>query len=411
MKFELFVAVRYLKAKRKQAVISLITIISIVGVAAGVAALVIALAINRGFRDDLRMRLLGAQAHVQLLAREGRGIKDYLDVVRQASEVDGVIAAAPSVYQELLIQGVRTGVQTGVQLKGVMPEFETRVSQLADNIIEGSLDKFTDAEGVQPIVVGKELASSLGVRLGDRVRAISPETDIVPTGRVNRRQDFEVAAIFSSGLYEYDQKAVYVPIAAAQYLGGRPNMASHIEVKIRDADQAHVVGQAIVDAIGPERVAFTDWTVRYRSIFDALKMERVVMSLTIGLIVMVAALNIVSTLIMMVLEKGRDIAVLMSMGATNRNIRKIFIYQGVIIGVIGTIAGLILGNTISYFAEKYQLVSLPGEVYSISHVPFRPDVIDSVVIAASAVLISFLATLYPSASAARLQPVETLRYE
>jgi len=411
MKFELFVAVRYLKAKRKQAVISLITIISIVGVAAGVAALVIALAINRGFRDDLRMRLLGAQAHVQLLAREGRGIKDYLDVVRQASEVDGVIAAAPSVYQELLIQGVRTGVQTGVQLKGVMPEFETRVSQLADNIIEGSLDKFTDAEGVQPIVVGKELASSLGVRLGDRVRAISPETDIVPTGRVNRRQDFEVAAIFSSGLYEYDQKAVYVPIAAAQYLGGRPNMASHIEVKIRDADQAHVVGQAIVDAIGPERVAFTDWTVRYRSIFDALKMERVVMSLTIGLIVMVAALNIVSTLIMMVLEKGRDIAVLMSMGATNRNIRKIFIYQGVIIGVIGTIVGLILGNTISYFAEKYQLVSLPGEVYSISHVPFRPDVIDSVVIAASAVLISFLATLYPSASAARLQPVETLRYE
>jgi lipoprotein-releasing system permease protein len=406
MKFELFVAIRYLKAKRKQAVISLITFISIVGVAAGVAALVIALAINAGFREDLQKLLLGAQAHVQLIPKGREGIPDYLDLTKQVEGMDGVVAAAPSFYQQVLIHS--EAANKPAILKGVIPEMETKISSLSKIIIKGDLEDFND----YTIVLGDNLANSLGVSVGDRVTVIAPEMTLMPMGAMQRNRGFKVVAIFKSGLFDYDSGWVYVPIAAAQRLFSFGDMASTIEIRVKqsDLDRAPAIGRAIVDKIG-HGLDFTDWISLNKPIFQALNLEKLVMFITIGLIVIVAALNIVATLIMMVLEKSRDIAVLMSMGATPRNIRKIFIYQGVVIGVVGTFFGLILGHGISFFADHYRLIHLPPDVYTIAYVPFHANPLDSVVIAAAAIFISFLATLYPSAAAAKLEPVEALRYE
>ena len=402
MKFEFLVATRYLKAKRKQAVISLITIISIVGVGAGVAALVVALAINAGFREDLQNKLLGAQAHVTLLKQGGIG--DYLDLVRRIEELDGVIAAAPAIHETVLITSPVS--RKGVFLKGIIPEKESEISSLADNIVKGSLSNFTG----DSTIIGQELANQLGTFVGDRLQVISAETTLSPLGPVTRPKTLEVVGIFLSGLYDYDGSWVYVPLEVTQRLGRTGDVVSAIEVKVQDIYQAPALGQRIVETIDPTLQA-TDWVETNQAIFTALRLERLVMFITIGLIVMVAALNIVATLIMMVLEKTRDIAILVSMGATRTNIRRIFIAQGVIIGVIGTAGGLILGHLISYFADKYHLISLAPDVYTIAYVPFKANPSDSVIIAAAAILISFLATLYPSAAAARLEPVETLRYE
>jgi lipoprotein-releasing system permease protein len=404
MKFELLVAIRYLRAKRKQAVISLITVISIIGVAAGVAALIISLAITAGFAEDLQKKLLGSQPHISLLPKGKEGIADYLRITKEVEQLPGVVFAAPAVFQTVLIS---TEVQNkGVVLKGILPEMETRMSALSENMIEGSLKEFTE----NSIIIGKELASSLGTFKGDRVKIVSGETRLTPVGGVPRTRSFQVTGLFSSGLYDYDSSWVYVPIAAAQRLLGLNDVASTIEVKVDDIYQARVIGRRIIDRVGGN-LEFTDWMTMNQSIFQALRLERLVTAITIGLIVLVAALNIVATLIMMVLEKTRDIAILMSMGATKDKIRRIFILQGVIIGVIGTFCGVVVGQTVCYFADKYHLIGLAPDVYTIAYVPFRAEPLDSVIVAVSAVLISFLATLYPSAAASRLQPVEALRYE
>jgi lipoprotein-releasing system permease protein len=404
MKFEFLVAVRYLKAKRKQAVISLITIISVIGVAAGVAALIIALAINAGFREDLQKKLLGAQAHLSLLPKGREGIPNYLEVTKTVEQVPGVVVAAPAVFQTVLIS---SGAQNqGVFLKGIVPEMESKISALSDNIVEGSISDFND----DSIIVGKELATSLGIFKGDRVKILSAETRLTPMGGVPRSRTFEVKALFSSGLYEYDKTWVYVSINAAQRLLGVTDVASVIEVKLNDLYQSKSIGQKIVERLGGN-IDFTDWMTMNQAIFQALRLERLVMFITIGLIVLVAALNIVATLIMMVLEKTRDIAILMSMGATRENVRRIFVLQGVVIGVIGTIFGVAIGQVVCYFADKYHLISLAPDVYTIAYVPFKAQPLDSAIVAAAAILVSFLATLYPSAAASKLQPVEALRYE
>jgi lipoprotein-releasing system permease protein len=405
MKFELLVAVRYLKAKRKQAVISLITVISIIGVAAGVAALIIALAINAGFRADLTKKLLGAQPHVTLQSRDKpRGITDYMRVVQEVQQDPDVIAAAPVVYQTVLLSG--SAGNKGVMMKGVIPDMERRMSALSENMVEGSLKDLRD----DSVIIGKELAKTLGTFKGDHLQIITAETHMTPLGELPRSRVVEVVGLFSSGLYDYDTSWIYVPLPTVQRLLGLGDLVQFVDVKVKDIDQARVVGQRLVDKLG-NNYDFTDWMTLNQSILQALQLEKVVMFITIGLIVLVAALNIVSTLIMMVLEKTRDIAILLSMGATAENIRRIFILQGVIIGVVGTICGVIIGQVICHIADKYHLISLAPDVYTISYVPFRAAPLDSVIVAASAILISFVATLYPSAAASKLQPVEALRYE
>ncbi len=405
MKFELLVAIRYLRAKRKQAVISLITLISVIGVGAGVAALIIALAINAGFREDLQKKLLGAQAHVSLMPRDRvGGIADYMRITQEVEQVPGVVFAAPAVYQTVLISSQSQA--KGVILKGIIPEMESRLSSLSDNMVEGSLKDFHD----NSVIIGKELSKTLGTFKGDHLQVISVETRLTPLGAVPRSRILEVAGLFSSGLYDYDSSWVYVPLSTAQRLFGLGDVVQTIEVNVNDIYQARTIGRKIIDRVGGN-LEFTDWMTMNQSILQALGLERLVMFITIGLIVLVAALNIVATLIMMVLEKTRDIAILMSMGATNDNIRGIFILQGVIIGVIGTVFGVLIGQITCHLADKYHLISLAPDVYTIAYVPFKAAPLDSVIVAASAIIISFLATLYPSAAASKLQPVEALRYE
>jgi lipoprotein-releasing system permease protein len=405
MKFELMVAIRYLKAKRKQAVISLITIISIIGVAAGVAALIIALAINAGFRADLQKRLLGAQAHVSILRKDrAGGISDYMRLTKEIEQVPGVTSAGPAVYQKALIYS--SSQANGVMLKGIIPELESSLSALSANMVDGSLKDFRE----DSIILGKELSKQLGVSKGDKVKVVSIETSLTPLGAVPRYRTFTVSGLFESGLYDLDSTWVYVPLPAAQRLFGLSDEVSTIEVKVNDIDQAKAIGQRIVDRIGGN-FEFTDWMTMNQSIFQALQLERIVTLITIGLIVLVAALNIVATLIMMVLEKTRDIAILMSMGATKDNIRRIFILQGVIIGVIGTVFGVAIGQTVCRIADSYHLIRLAPDIYSIAYVPFKAAPLDTAIVATLAVFISFIATLYPSAAASKLQPVEALRYE
>ena len=404
MRFEFLVAIRYLKAKRKQAVVSLITVISVVGVAAGVAALVIALAINAGFRQDLQEKLLGAQAHITLLKATRDGISDYRSVADQVSRLDGVKAAAPALYQTVLLSS--TVQNRGVWMKGIVPKLEAARSDVLNTLVEGSIDDFKD----NSILIGEELAQHLGSFVGDRLRILSAETRLTPAGPAPLSRFVEVVGIFNSGLYEFDSGWVYVALGNAQRLSRVGDVASSIEVQVEDLDETDTLGPRILSALDQD-LEYTDWKTQNTAIFQALQLERLVMIITIGLIVIVASLNIVVTLVMMVMEKTRDIAVLMSMGATEENIRRVFIAQGVIIGVVGTAIGLVVGNIAAYVADAYRLVSLAPDVYSIAYVPFKLSSIDSAIVATAAILISYLATIYPSRAASKLQPVEALRYE
>jgi lipoprotein-releasing system permease protein len=459
MRFELFVATRYLRAKRRQAFIGIITGISILGVAAGVASLIVALAVNNGFRQDLQARLLGSTAHISLLRVESDGMRDWRPLLEKLSKQPHVVAAAPAIYEQVLIsRGPRA---RGAVLKGMLPQYERKVSDLLKTVTAGSAAaleeepasgtgsveepkstakasstataagegaRSTQAEspddlaGVQqrvaampPIILGKDMAEEIGATVGSVVLVTSPQGELTPFGMVPKYIRFHVAGIFNSGFFDYDSSWAFIRLSDAQRLFGLGDVISVIQFKIDDiylaGDVARALEQAADLSSGSHGFMATSWMEQNKPLFRALRLERVVTFITIGLIVFVAALNILISLIMMVMEKTKDIAVLMSLGTKKAQIRRVFIAQGVLIGVIGTAIGLVLGYAISWAGGHYHFISLSPEVYSIDYVPFAPRLIDGVIVALVSIGISFVATIYPSWSAARILPAEALRYE
>ncbi len=409
MRFEFFVAMRYLKAKRRQAAISVITVISVIGVMAGVCALVVALAINNGFREELESKLLGATSNINLIRSQGDGIQHYNELTARLSKLPHVVAAAPAIYEEVLISSRQRA--SGVVLKGVEPEREVKVADLLDHLTEGSLkglaETFPDAD---PIIIGKGLAKSLGVFVGDTVMVTSPQGTLTPFEVVPKFRHFRVVGVFDSGFYDFDQTWAFTNLNAAQRLFDLQNVASVIEFKLDDVYRADAVATAIRKDAGAG-FATTTWMDQNHSLFSALRLERLVTILTIGLIVLVAALNIFIALVMMVMEKNRDIAVLRSMGAKKKQIWTVFTLHGLLIAAVGTILGLVLGYGTSWLGQHYQLIPLQADIYGLSAVPFHPRPWDGLWIALAALAVSFLATLYPSLAATKLDPAEILRYE
>ena len=456
MRFELFIATRYLRAKRRQAFIGIITGISIVGVAAGVASLIVALAINNGFRQDLQERLIGSTSHVSLLRIADDGIKDWPQLFERLSKQPHVVAAAPAIFEQVLIsRGPRA---RGAVLKGMIPSYERKVGDLLNSVKEGSASALEENEpgkdhagtaaspvsgaeqpapnlsngavdgspvadsadslaGIQarvaampPIILGKDMADNLGATVGSVVLVTSPQGELTPFGMVPKYSRFRVVGIFSSGFFDYDSSWAFTRLSDAQRLFGLGDLISVIEFKVDDIYKAGEVSRQLEDAAGKGFMT-TNWMEQNQALFHALRLERLVTFITIGLIVFVAALNILISLIMMVMEKTKDIAVLMSMGTRKSQVRNVFIAQGVLIGVIGTAIGLLLGYAISYAGGHYHMISLSPEVYSIDYVPFAPRLMDGLLVALVAIGVSFVATLYPSWSAGRTLPAEALRYE
>ena len=451
MRFELFIATRYLRAKRRQAFIGVITGISVLGVAAGVASLIVALAVNNGFRQDLQARLLGSTADISVLRVESDGIHDWRPLLEKLSKQPHVIAAAPAIYEQVLIsRGPRA---RGAVLKGMLPQYERKVSDLLNSVNLGSagaLDeparlqgtdpnsnsstnsnstaadrsvRSTQAEspddlaGVQqrvaampPIILGTDMAAGIGATVGSVVLVVSPQGELTPFGMVPKYIRFRVAGIFNSGFFDYDSSWAFIRLADAQQLFGLGDVISVIQFKIDDIYQAAEVAHELEQAAG-QGFMTTNWMEQNKPLFRALRLERVVTFITIGLIVLVAALNILISLIMMVMEKTKDIAVLMSLGTKKKQIRRVFIAQGVLIGLIGTAIGLVIGYAISYAGGHYHFISLSAEVYSIDYVPFAPRLTDGIIVALVSIGVSFVATIYPSWSAARILPAEALRYE
>jgi lipoprotein-releasing system permease protein len=409
MRFPLFVALRYLRAKRRQAAISIITVISVIGVMAGVAALVIALSVNNGFRIDLEQKLLGAMANVNLVRPQGNSIDDYDRLTERLARVPGVAAAAPALYEQVLISNQQRA--QGVVLKGIEPRREVQVGDLLRKLKAGSLaglrKTFPNAD---PIIIGDQLADQLGASVGSLLMVVSPQGALTPLGIVPKYSYFRVVGIFNSGFYDFDSGWVFTNLQAAQRLFDLSNVVGVIEFRIDDVDLARSEAAIIRRAAG-KGFDTTTWMGQNHSLFSALRLERLVTILTIGLIVLVAALNILITLAMLVMEKNGDIAILMSMGAKPKQIWTIFTLHGLLIGSAGTALGLAFGYSAAWVANRFQLIHIPADVYALSYVPFHSRPWDGVWISAIALGASFLATLYPSLSASRLQPAEILRYE
>ena len=433
MRFELFIAARYLRAKRRQAVVGVITVISVVGVAAGVASLIIALAITNGMRRDLQERLVGSTSHVDLMRVAGDGIRDWRPLLARLSRAPHVTAAAPGLYGQVLIsRGARSG---GALVKGVIPKDEETVGDLLQSVVQGSagaLEPIGDVEthvpksgpqnrapdalaapsvqAVPPIVIGQDLAETLGAKVGDGVLVTSPQGELTPLGLVPKYQRFEVVGIFRSGFYQYDSSYAFTRLGDAQRLFSEPDLISVISFKVDDLYHADRIGRTIEAMAGPG-FETTNWMEQNQELFRALKLEQVVTFIVLALIVCVAALNVMIALTMMVMEKTRDIAVMMSFGVRADQVRKIFLLQGLLISVIGTIVGLIVGYGLSWVGGHYQFIRLDAAVYSIDHLPFAPKVWHAVLVGAVSLGVSLIATLYPSGSAAKVLPAEALRYE
>jgi len=407
--FEFYVALRYLRARRKQAVVSFVTVISIIGVAAGVAALIIALSLSTGFLEEFQERILAVTSHVNILGTGGAVISDYEKIIEMIEGENEVVSVSPTTYgQSLLESRLR---QEPAILKGIDPSRREVVKELLDNLTEGDLNGFGEVGTPSPIVLGHDLAAALGVSVGDFIRSYVLRGELSPIGRMPRSRTFHVQAIFNSGLWEYDANWALIPLAASQeFLNLKGNECSALEFRIKDIDRAPEVAQKLKSLVGPGYVT-TTWIELNRPLFSALKLEKLAMFVAIGLIILVASLNIVTTLTLMVMEKNRDIAIIMAMGGTVPVVTRIFMLEGLIIGVIGTLLGDVIGVVSVWYLDTYRVFQLEPKVYSIPYLPFHLNPSDLVVISIVAILISFLATLYPAKAAARLDPVEAIRYE
>jgi lipoprotein-releasing system permease protein len=410
-RFELFIAGRYLRARRKEAIISVITVISILGVAAGVMALVIALGVNNGFRSTLQRNLLGAMAHIDVQPRQpGDGIENWRDLAERLRKLPHVTAVSPALYSTFYLQGPLES--TGALLKGIDVGRELSISDALRHLTAGSLDRLRDPKADPPgIVLGLRLAEDTGIKLNSVIRIGSPQGGtLTPFGPLPSYPKFKVVGIFESGFYEVDDKWAFTSIEAEQKMLSIPDAVNRIELNVDNLNLAPQYAKEVEKIAGPQYTT-TTWEEQNQQLMSALNMERIVTFITIGLIEIVAALNIFITLVMMVMEKYRDIAVLMSMGARQSQIRRIFMIQGVLIGIVGSAIGLAVGYTLCYYANRYQWIRLPEAVYALPFVPFEPRWVDGIWIAALAIAVSFLATLYPARNATRITPAEVLRYE
>jgi lipoprotein-releasing system permease protein len=408
MTFEWLVALRYLRSPHRPAVLRLVTLLAVIGVAAGVTTLVIALAMNTGFRQAIRDRLLSVTAHVNLKPVSTEGISNYRALMARLSDTPGVRSIEPAIYDTVLLSA---GAHArGIVLKGVDPELERNASDALRHIVAGTGDFAADADGIPSILVGRILAEDMRISAGAYITLTSPQGSLTPFGMVPRSRRFRVAGIFDSGFYDYDANWGFVTLASAQGLAGIGDVVSLLEVRVVHMDDASAIAADLLHRVG-RGFASTTWKDENRALFHALSLEKLVTALFIGLITFVAGLNILVVLTMTVTDRARDIAVLMAMGARRQQVRRIFIFQGLVVSTAGTAGGLLLGYTLAWIANRWRLIPLNPEVYAIPYVPFHANALDAVWIAATALAISIAATMLPARSASRVLPVEILRFE
>lgn len=416
MSYELFVSLRYLKAKRKQAFISLISVISIGGVAVGVAALIIVLAVMTGFKNDVRDKILGIMAHILIQTHEG-GIDPHDELLHTVQQIPQVASILPYISGQVLISSAEN--VSGIKLLGIDPERTAATAHLEKTLTEGHVELLGQTYQNQEtltgpprhgIIIGWELARLLGVLTGDEVTLILPMGRLLPTGPVPKLRKFHVVGIFSSGFYEYDAGLAYIPLTAAQTFFNMGTSISGLEVRTENIDHTKQVVKQIKNTLGKEYL-IQDWADLNQSLFSAINLEKLAMFLILALIVLVAAFNIISTLVMMVIEKQSDIATLKSMGSTSTSIMKIFMLEGTVIGWIGTVLGTGLGIAVCWLADTYQLIHLDGGIYYLDHLPFTMTGTDILLVIVSALVICFVSTIYPARQASKLDPVVVFRYE
>jgi len=407
MNFEWFVSLRYLRAKRKQKFISLISVISVLGVMVGVMALIVVLSVYTGFTEGLRDQIIGINAHVLVQSYSG-AIARPASVLKKIKTVPGVVAATPVIYGQALISSGRSS--TGISLRGIDPASAGEVLAIEQKIRQGDFHSLQSTDGLPAVILGLELARQLRVHVGGKVRLISPNGPLSPMGIMPRVLTCRVSGVFETGMFEYDSSIGFASLETARSLTGLDKGVHGIEVRVDDVDRADQVAAAITGALGP-MFSVRDWMRINKNLFAALKLEKVGIFIALDLIILVAALNIISALVMVVMEKRRDIAILKSMGATGSSIIRIFFYQGAVIGAIGTTLGTLAGLVLCWLLKTYPIIELPRNVYPMSTMPIKVVPMDVGVIAISAMLITLAATLYPSWQAARVRPAEALSYE
>ncbi|HEC98013.1 MAG TPA: lipoprotein-releasing ABC transporter permease subunit [Nitrospirae bacterium] len=405
--YPILIALRYLKSKKRRRGISFNTLISTGGVAVGVMALLVVLSVMSGFHEDLRKKILGVNAHIVVLNYTG-GIENYGEVIKELKTLPRVTGASPFVLGQVMVsEGKRAH---GVYLRGIDPAYENQTTSLRAHMKEGSLDSLTGDSKLPGIILGSELSDTLGAYMGDEINVISPVQEMGPMGMLPRVRKFRVVGIFEVGMYEYDTNLALTSLKAAQEFFRTGDAVTGIELRINDIYSAPEVRERVQEVLGPPFYA-RDWMQMNKNLFSALKLEKFTMFVILTLIILVASFNIISTLIMNVIEKEREIAILKAMGATNRAIMAIFIFQGLMIGLAGTSIGVTGGYLLGYLLNTYEIIKLPSDVYYLSSLPVKMELSDFLAVSLSAIGISFLATIYPAYQAARLNPVEPLRYE